>query len=304
MQAFLVCGRTGESVSEHLKRARAAGEKLKVSNDKFHSASDPDARIAKKPTSPKNMYYKATHVTDSKRQIFLAARVDTADTSDPESGYEAACSAKKSMKRCRRKMKHLAADTAYDDATFHAKIEKLDILPVTNYSTARSHKPEGFRKESFTFDPEQNVYICPAGAILRSVGFTSRPTQKQYRSRTADCSGCPFKTECLQGSSKVRTISRDVDEQARERNIARCHAPEGRKLLKLRKTVVEPPFGHAKMFGGLSKINCRGKAAANAKILFGAMAWNLKKRRVLAPFWAFWRSRFCSFAYPYRFNYG
>jgi hypothetical protein len=282
---------TGEPVSEHLKRARESGEKPQVSNDKFRSTSDPDARIAKKASSPRGMYYKVTHVTDSKHQIILAARADTADTSDSASGYEAAKSAKKALGRFRRRLKTLAADTAYDDASFHARIELLDIQPITNYSNLKSHKPEGFRKESFTYDPEKDLYICPNGATLRNVGLSNGGTQTQYRSRPGDCSECPFKSKCLEVSRKARTISRDVNEKARERNIARCHTEEGRKFLKLRKAIVEPPFGHAKMFGGLSKITCRGQAAANAKALFGAMAWNLAKRRISGLFCALARSK-------------
>ena len=72
-------------------------------------------------------------------------------------------------------------------------------------------------------------------------------------------------------------MSRHPNEESRERNIARCHTDEGRAILKSRKHIVEPAFGHMKAYGGLGLINCRGKAKANVKVVMAAVAYNLAK---------------------------
>ena len=123
--------KTGKRVAEHLrevkernKESAAAGdggkEKLVVSNDEFRSATDPDARIAKKPGQPKDMCYKATHVTDSKGGIILAAGVECADKGDVEAAEGVVLEAKRNLGRCGLGLGTLAADAQYDSAGFHA----------------------------------------------------------------------------------------------------------------------------------------------------------------------------------------
>jgi transposase len=272
----LECVTTKLSVGEHLKRAREAGQKLAVSNKDFTCTSDPEARIAKKGTNcPRGMYHKATCVTDSKSQIILAAHVCQADLNDATAAIPALEHAKEVLESNDLKLTTVVADAGYDECNFHALVEDLGATPITNYTTNKNHKPEGFTKESFEYDAERKVYICPNKAILKPQKPQKNCTP--YRAKVKDCAGCPFKDLCLDGKAKIRTISRHKNEDARLRNIDRCHTDEGREALKERKTVVEPPFGHMKRFGGLELVNCRGTDQAEVKFVMGAMAWNLLK---------------------------
>src|ERR1700683_1298383 len=67
----LVHVETGESAREYVARLKKddPSEKAKVTNANFVCKVDPDARLATKPSAPPNLYYKLTHVTDSKSQI-------------------------------------------------------------------------------------------------------------------------------------------------------------------------------------------------------------------------------------------
>jgi transposase len=272
----LECVSTRMSVSDHLKQAREAGQKPEVSNKDFRSTSDPDARIAKKGANcPRGMYHKATCVTDSKSQVIVAAHVCQADQNDATAAVPALEHANEVLKSNDLKLATVVADAGYDDCNFHAFVEDLEASPITNYTTNKNHKPDGFTKDCFEYDAERNVYICPNKAILKPQKPQENHTQ--YRSSVKGCAGCPFKDRCLDLEAKTRTVSRHKNEAARERNIARCHTDEGRAALAERKTIVEPPFGHMKRFGGLELINCRGTKKAQVKLLMGAIAWNLIK---------------------------
>lgn len=174
----------------------------------------------------------------------------------------------------------VVADAGYYDSKFHAAVEDLGATPLTNYQAKNPGKTEGFGKESFRYDYERDVYICPNQAVLRPNHRTAEKTM--YRSSKKVCDACPFRASCLGKRSRQRTIGRTQDEPARERNIARCHTDEGRAMLKKRKTVVEPPFAHMKRFGGLRLVNCRGTNRTQAKVTVTTIAWNLLKlaRRV------------------------
>jgi len=267
--------KTGISVREHLKRQREAGQKRSVSNKEFQSPADPDARIATKKGSPVAMYHKATHVTDSKSQIVLSACVTPADLGERKAAKLPLEQAKKRLEANDLKLGTVVADAGYDDAKFHTFVEWLGATPLTNFQITKTPKTEGFSKAHFTYDKENDRYLCPQGKIL------SRTRQEGgrilYAAQERDCLNCPFRQQCLKNKKRRRLIKRGVHEEARDRNIALCHTEEGRKKLKMRKTVVEPPFAHMKRHGGLALVSCWTTARVQAKATVAAIGWNLIK---------------------------
>ena len=66
-------------------------------------------------------------------------------------------------------------------------------IPVVD----KSKREDGtFSREDFSFDKEQNVYICPAGKVLTTTGklFNDGETL-YYRARTRDCRSCILKAQ-------------------------------------------------------------------------------------------------------------
>jgi hypothetical protein len=62
----------------------------------------------------------------------------------------------------------------------------------------KSKRGDGtFSREDFSFDKEQNVYICPAGKVLTMTGklFNDGETL-YYRAKTRDCRSCLLKAQC------------------------------------------------------------------------------------------------------------
>lgn len=280
---------TGKSVAEHLREVaeknslnmesetKEKKEKVKVSNEQFRSTTDSDARVAKKPSQPKDMYYKVTHVTERKNGIILAAEAECGDKGEVDAARSVVSRAKKNAARCGIKLTNLCADTGYDSADFDAYIEGLEMVPFINWSSAKTTKPDGFKKESFTYCKENNCYICPNGLLLRYEGFSKSVGLHMYKSSCSDCKNCPDRYKCIDGNGGVRHVSRHPHEESRDANIARCHTDTGRAIMRSRKHIVEPPFGHMKTYGGLQRINCRGKKKANMKVQMAAVAYDLIK---------------------------
>lgn len=271
----MTCVKTGMTVREHLNQCRESGQKPKVSNAEFAPTGDKGARIATKAGTPVGMYYKATHVTDSKAQIILAASVSTADIGECEAARPALRKAQVRLKTSSLALGTVIADAGYDDCKFHAFVEDLGATPLTNYQDPNSPKNPGYTKADFSYDSQNDLYVCPMGKALLPV----RPEGERfvYAAQERDCLNCPVHRLCLEDKKRRRLIKRPLEEGARERNIARCHTDEGREKLKLRKTVVEPPFGHMKRYGGMALISCWTAERASVKVKVAAIAWNLMK---------------------------
>ena len=271
----MVSVETGKTVREHLAEARESKVKPKVSNKEFRPSGDKDARIATKRGTPVGMYYKATHVTDSKSQVILSVGLSKADVGECEAAKLPIQQAQIRLKTSSLALGTVLADAGYDDGKFHAWLESLKITPLTNYTDSTSPKAKGYAKSDFTYDAANDLYICPQGKTLSR----GRPEGDRilYVAEEHDCLNCPVRKLCLEDMKRRRIVKRPIEEDARDRNIARCHTEDGRKKLKMRKTVVEPPFGHMKRYGGLALISCWTEERAEVKVTVAAIVWNLMK---------------------------
>src|SRR5215471_17641375 len=80
-------------------------------------------------------------------------------------------------------------------------------IPVVD----KSKREDGtFSREDFSFDQEQNNYICPAGKVLTTTGklFNDGETL-YYRAKTRDCRSCILKAQCCP-KLPMRRIQRSI----------------------------------------------------------------------------------------------
>jgi transposase len=273
--------KTGQGVREHLAQVRERNkvserpQQPKLSNEEFRSRTDEDARLAQKPGTPRGMYYKGTHVTDGANGIILAAGCALADVGEAAAAKPVLEESQRTLQANELTLGTVVADAGYDGADFHAAVEEMGATPLTNYKQDSSQKAEGFKKADFRYEAQADCYRCPAGQRLH-YDHTSQRDGRIYQREQAACEGCPHRAGCI-GQAGARRIARGVHEASRERNIARCHTEECRQALRRRRHIVEPPFGHMKTYGGMSRINCRGKLKAMVKVVMAAVAWNLIK---------------------------
>lgn len=272
--------KTGKGVREHLAQVRERNEvserleRPNISNEEFRSRTDEDARLAQKPGTVRGMYYKGTHVTDGANGIILAAGCEGADVGDIQAAQPVLEESQRTLQKHELTLGTVVADAGYDGADFHAAVEEMGATPITNYKQDSAKKEEGFKKADFRYEAEADSYLCPAGKRL--CRWREGERKVSYRANPKECAACVHRAKCA-GESQARQIMRHRHEGSREGNIARCHSQEGRQALRRRRHIVEPPFGHMKTYGGMSRINCRGKLKATVKVVLAAVAWNLIK---------------------------
>src|SRR6185436_6266754 len=148
------------------------------------------------------------------------------------------------------KPERLAGDTAYGSGA------------NLNWLVDKSKREDGtFSRENFSFDKEQNVYICPAGKVLTTTGklFNDGETL-YYRAKTRDCRSCTLKAQCCP-KVPLRRIQRSIYEGARDiaRALAKTEAFERSRHDRKR---VEMLFAHLKRILRLGRLRLRGPCGA------------------------------------------
>jgi len=102
-----------------------------------------------------------------------------------------------------------------------------------------------YSKDKFMYDEEKDQFICPNGEVLTRKGEYEYNGKPLYTYYGANCSECPYRSECA-GEHRRRVITSDDYEVERRRMAAKMRSEEGKEEYKKRKETVEWPFGNIK----------------------------------------------------------
>src|SRR5580765_5265337 len=241
---------------------------------KFVSPSDPAAQWTAAMRGPAFFAYADNYLIDVKFGIIM-------DVEASRAIRQAEVGAAKTMierteERFGLKPERLAADTAYGSAAnLDWLVNEKQIAPHIPVIDKSKREDGTFSREDFTFDKAQDVYICPAGEVLRTTGRVSSDHATRYIAPVPVCRACRLKPKCCP-NMPARRIVRDVNEDARDvaRALAKTEAFE--QSCRDRKRV-EMLFAHLKRILRLGRLRLRGPRAAQDEFTLAAIAQNLRR---------------------------
>ena len=193
------------------------------------------------------------------------------------------------------KYQRVTADAGYESEENYAYLEKEKkeaFIKPANYEIGkkRSYQNDIGRAENMNYDSQSDTYTCHNGKRLKVSKIKKEKTKTGYERETTiysceDCSGCPYKKECIKGNhSKVpfedRTknlyVSRKFN-QYRKDDLERIRSEEGILLRVNRSIQSEGSFGDLKEDTGFRRFRYRGKANVEAQSILLAIAHNIRK---------------------------
>ncbi len=134
-----------------------------------------------------------------------------------------------------------------------------------------------YAKDKFVYDEENDQYICPEGEIL-TPGKRISNSDKTRCYKTEVCKNCSAQGDCTKAKDGIRKIKRDLkDDKLREQAKEKALSPEGREILRQRKSVPEPVWGNLKQRDGLDQLHYRGLDKANREFKLRCVMHNLRK---------------------------
>ena len=184
----------------------------------------------------------------------------------------------------------LIADTAYGSGRMlDWLVEKRGIAPHIPVIDKSGRKDGTFERADFTYDDQNDLYICPSGNDLKQYRRAFKTPRSgankdetiRYRARKSDCDACILKERCTP-KEPLRKVTRSIYETSRD--IARVLSQTQQYAIprKLRKKV-EMSFAHLKRIHGLGRLRLRDPCGAHDEFILAATAQNLKKLAKLAP---------------------
>jgi hypothetical protein len=157
--------------------------------------------------------------------------------------------------RWRLRPDQVSADGKYGTAENVSAIEQANVRAFVALHRSGG-RPTIFGREDFTYDPKGDVYLCPAGEVLRPLGRKDGQADREgkfttYRAKASSCRRCEPRARCT--SNKLgRGLTRGPPEESVDRVRAYRGTYPYEKALRKRRAWVEPLLARQKNGTGWS----------------------------------------------------
>ena len=256
------------------QRREVKGVWYRRTADFLASKTDPDSSPMKRRDSKgSHLGYYAHYVVDGgKARIILNALVTPFEVTENAPMLDLLW---RSAFRWKLRPRQVTGDTAYGTTENIAAVEQAGIrayVPLTGAGKARPY----FSKEEFAYDPDQDLYRCPAGEVLLPRTKNKARRLTVYKAKAGTCEACELKPKCTENKT-----GRQVLRYFEERYVDRVRAYRGtfpyEKALRKRRVWVEPLFAEAKDRHGMRRFRLRRLEKVNAEALLIAAGQNVKR---------------------------
>src|SRR6266550_4601640 len=236
------------------------------------STTDPDSTYATKGGTPARLGYYDNYLVDNPSSVIVGVQATAARMSQETVAQDMLA---RFARWQGQEPASVAADTTYGNGEFLQWLADRSITPYmrTRDSIHRKRSPF-FSPERFTYEPENNRYICPAGQVLNYGGRVYRNRAFNYIGTRKKCGPCSLRPQCT--SAAFRGLIIHQNEPARQRARELVNTPEFAKAQRQRKKV-EALFAELKNQIGLRRLRLRRLRFVREQFFLAAAAQNIKR---------------------------
>jgi transposase len=260
--------------SQNLKeRIKEVLTSFESSERKHINQTDPDCAMMHS-IQGSHTSYNVQSVVDDKHGLIVQTEA-TVDTND---AHQFARQIDQANELLETPCKVACADAGYSDTAAMEKIDEQGIRVIVPSQRQALHEPESpFSKSHFTYDKEQDCYICPEGYRLLHSYTHEKKGKRQYRMEDKkSCHHCQHYGQCTK-SERGRNIIRLRNEDVKLKLEAQYEEASSQAIYKRRKSRVEHPFGHIKRNLKTDSFLLRRKDGVQAETSLLATCFNMAR---------------------------
>jgi transposase len=237
------------------------------------STTDPDSTYATKGGTPARLGYYNNYLVDNHSCVIVGVQATAARMSQETVAAQNMLTRFAEWQGC--EPESVGADTNYGNGEFLQWLADRSITPYmrTRDSVHRKNSPF-YGPEHFTYQPESNSFLCPAGQQLNYGGRSMRNRTYAYIGTRKRCGGCALKPQCTSGAFRFLAIHMDEPARQRARELANTAAFANAQRQRKK---VEALFAELKNQIGLRRLRLRRLKFVREQFFLDAAAQNLKR---------------------------
>lgn len=245
-------------------------KELKASGQSQISLTDPDSRVMAL-TARGEVSYNVQTVVDQKYHLIVAQEV----SNEGLDNHQLFTMAQKTQQMLGQNELQVVADMGYYN---HEELKQCEEAGITTYvckPLVSKNRARGlFGKEKFIYEADGDFYRCPAQERLDFRFETQEGDQKFRYYWTKACPRCALKAQCTT-DPRFHRIKRWQHEAVLERIEQRVKANS--VILKLRKQLVEHPFGTLKFWNDQRHFLMKGLEKVKGEFSLSTLAYDIKR---------------------------
>jgi transposase len=169
---------------------------------------------------------------------------------------------------------NVVADMGYYDGEQVKRCEEKNILVYTEKPNTSANRKLGlYPKDRFHYDKINDCYLCPAKQTLHYRSTIDEGGRLTRYYVTPACRRCPLRPKCTRGIERriTRWVHEDVLDRMRER------VRNWPTIMKLRREIVEHPFGTMKRWWDQGYFLMKGLPNVKAEMALSVFSYNLTR---------------------------
>lgn len=212
-------------------------------NSRYISSTDPDAAIVNR-GKPK-LSYQVHRAVDGKNEVITATDATPGDVNEAHlmlplvEQHEATTA--------------ITADTIVADSKYgtidnflacHDKGVKAHIPDLRQAALKRTKKRSIFTDDQFLYDPQIDMYRCPAGKLLKRKSLHKHRESCDYAAPKKVCAACELREQCTKNKTG-RTVKRHLRQDELNTMRERSRSAEAKQDTKTRQHLMERSFARS-----------------------------------------------------------
>jgi transposase len=254
-------------------RAFSSGPRERTA-DRLVSTTDPDATPMRASEGETKLGYQTHYVVDGgKARVILNVLVTPSEVSENRPMLDLLW---RTAFRWHIRPRRVTGDAKYGTRRNVAALEKAGIRAYVAIPNFDFRDTGLFGPGHFRYDPENDIYVCPADERLHQRTRTRGNRGTRYRAKAEACNACELKAKCTT-SERGRMLYRPFEEDFYDRVRAYRGTFAYDKALRKRRVWVEPLFAEAKDWHGMRRFRLRRLKKVNIEALLIASGQNVKR---------------------------
>lgn len=179
----------------------------------------------------------------------------------------------------------VSGDAGYGSEENYAYLEEKKIEAFVKYGLfdreMKQKEPDAFHADNLAYNPDLDIYTCPAGQSMRYIGDKDRTTRNGYLQTyrlymAANCEGCPMRGPCHKAEGN-RVVQRSPNLIRYKKQVKDLLTSDEGIEKRRQRWQVEAVFGNIKQNKGFRRFNLRGLDKVTIETGLIALAHNLKR---------------------------
>jgi transposase len=209
------------------------------------STTDPEASLVSQGKVRSQLSFKVHRAVDSRSEVITGTQVTSGAVNE---GHLLPELIEQHTENTQSQVEVVVADSQYGTIKnyleCHDRGLKAHISPFKD-GQKRNGK---FSDAAFSYDPKDDVYLCPAGQRLKRTRYDGNRQAFQYQGKAKICKACCLRDQCT-GAKRGRTLWRHLRQEEVRLMRDRAQSFRSKRDLRTRQHLMERSFARSVPYG-------------------------------------------------------